>query len=291
MKVLKSNKQTNIFRYAAAMLTWLYWGNTSVQLTKHTIQSKDIPEAFHGFRIVQISDFHNRNFGWYYKRLIRRVKETSPDIIVITGDLFDSRRTHPKISMKLVIDFMDIAPVYYVTGNHESRIGQYECLERRMQQEGVVVLRDREITLEKAGQSLNLAGLEDPAFLLEESWMDSEYYDMLVKLKLKKLCSSEKTFRILLTHRPELFPAYCSFPIDLVLCGHAHGGQVRLPILGSVFAPGQGLFPPYAQGIHEKNQTRMIVNRGLGHSVIPLRINNRPELIVVTLSNAVHPFC
>lgn len=271
---------------AVGIFTWLYLGNIAVQLTKHVIQSSRIPESFHGFRIVQISDFHNRNFGWYYSRLIRKVKSSSPDMIVITGDLFDSRRTRPKISMRFLQDLIKIAPVYYVTGNHESRLGQYDHLERQMRQEGVIILRDKEVMIEKDGQSLNLMGLEDPAFLLAENWIDSEYYDMLVKLSLKKLCSHEKTFRILLTHRPELFSIYSQYPIDLVLCGHAHGGQVRLPILGSVFAPGQGLFPPYAQGIHEKNHTQMIVNRGLGHSVIPLRIHNRPELIVVTLKHS-----
>ena len=186
--------------------------------------------------------------------------------------------------MRLLNDLRAIAPVYYVTGNHESRIEDYEKLERQMRQAQAAILRDEAVVLTRAGQSLKLIGLEDPAFLLNEGWMNSDYYDILVKLKMKKLCSRRDMFSILLTHRPELFPVYSRYPIDLVLCGHAHGGQVRLPVLGSVYAPGQGLFPRYAQGVHEKNHTKMIINRGLGNSSMPVRFHNRPEVVVVTLS-------
>lgn len=265
----------------AAFSVWIYWGNTSIQTTRIQIADERLPASFGGFRIVQISDLHNAEFGAGQSRLLGAVKEASPDLIAVTGDLIDSRRTDIEKAMDLINGAVSIAPVYYVAGNHEARTGQYAALKKRMGEAGVMILKNEGVTIRRGGDSVRLLGLEDPAFV-RQNGTNAENAAVLDG-KLKEMRRENGGYTILLSHRPELFDVYAENGVDLVLCGHAHGGQIRLPVIGGLFAPNQGLFPKYSEGVHKKGRTKMAVSRGLGNSIAPVRINNRPELVVIEL--------
>ena len=145
---------------------------------------------------------------------------------------------------------------------------------------GVNILEDEKITIEYAGATMQLLGLNDPNFTTAH---DTYEKTAMINAKLKNMLGESNKYTILLSHRPELFGLYVENNIDLVLSGHAHGGQVRLPFFGGLVAPNQGFFPKYFEGVYEKKQTKMIVSRGLGNSIFPLRVNNRPELVIVEL--------
>ncbi|MBO7318744.1 MAG: metallophosphoesterase, partial [Clostridia bacterium] len=174
-----------------------------------------------------------------------------------------------------------IAPCYYVTGNHEARVGsEYAVLKDGMIREGVVILENDVLTVGCENAYIEVIGLEDPTFSVSGS---TETEAEVVADKLRKLTGSEKDFTLLLSHKPEFFDIYVENGIDLVLSGHTHGGQFIIPFIGGLIAPGQGFFPEFDSGFFEKEGTKMIVSRGLGNSIIPLRVNNRPEVILIEL--------
>lgn len=258
---------------------WTIWGNLTVGVTHYAVVSDRIPEAFDDYKIAVISDLHNAEFGKENESIVEKVRKENPDIIVMTGDLVDSNKIDIDIAITLVKQLMEIAPCYYVTGNHEAWIGiQYQILEQRLLKEGVIILHDEVIELKKENELIQLAGLDDPDFTSRDSY---EHLHILDK-KLKEMTLSED-YCILLSHRPETFEAYVSNNIDLVLSGHAHGGQFRLPFFGGLIAPGQGWFPKYTCGKYTESETTMIVSRGIGNSIIPIRFNNRPEILIVIL--------
>lgn len=284
MKNIKSKKH-RIMRMALLIILlasaiWVYWGNVSIQATHIGINSEKIPISFNGFRIVQVSDLHNAEFGDKQSKLLSAIKDASPDLIAVTGDLIDSRHTDVEKAMDFIDGAIDIAQVYYVTGNHEARTGEYTKLKERMIGSGVILLEDESATIQLGGDTILLLGLKDPDFsnLFRES-------TAMIDTKLKDMKNGSGKYTILLSHRPELFEVYAANGIDLVLSGHAHGGQVRLPFVGGLVAPNQGFFPKYSAGVYETQQTKMIVSRGLGNSIIPVRINNRPELVVITFTS------
>ena len=160
-----------------------------------------------------------------------------------------------------------------MTGNHEAWKNDFEAFEEPSDQIGVHVLHNKQETLEINGQSIELVGIDDPDFV---SSVDNN-----LRVALQE--SESNKFKILLSHRPEAFETYVESNVDLVLSGHAHGGQFRLPFIGGLVAPNQGLFPEFSEGTHTKNQTTMIISRGLGNSIIPQRLFNRPHLIEITL--------
>lgn len=259
---------------------WVYWGNTSIQTTRIRVSSEKIPAAFDGFTIVQVSDLHNATFGEHQSRLLEAVRNATPDVIAITGDLIDSNLTDVSKAMEFVHGAVEIAPVYYVTGNHEARSEQYASLQQQMLEAGVVLLRDKSVEIHRENASVQLLGVDDPAFVKSADVSHTTNLDA----QLKALLEQRDDYTILLSHRPELFSVYADHHIDLILSGHAHGGQVRLPFVGGLVAPNQGFFPTYSEGMHVNETTHMIVSRGLGNSICPIRINNRPELVVVTLT-------
>jgi len=287
MKKVKSKKRKIVLLVLLLILVglsvWIYWGNTSIQTTQIRINSEKIPASFDGFKIVHISDLHNAEFGDGQSRLLTAVAAAAPDLIAVTGDLVDSRHTDIAKAMEFINAAVKLAPVYYVTGNHEARLAEYAELAAQLTAAGVVILKDESVAIERGGNSIRLLGLGDPAFAAAgDRYGESA---TMVDTKLKGMPSEGSGYTILLSHRPELFDVYAANGIDLVLCGHAHGGQVRLPLVGGLVAPNQGLFPKYTAGVHEKEQTKMVVSRGLGNSLVPVRINNRPELVVITLES------
>ena len=262
----------------AALTVWVLWANRALVTTETESVSARLPEGFDGFRIAQVSDLHNAEFGAGNEKLLERLRRAEPDIIVITGDLVDSRRTDISAAAAFAEAACDIAPVYYVTGNHEARLDFEEDIEPALSASGVRVLRNEAVYLERGGARIMLAGMDDPGFTSGGTAAER------ARSELERLPETE-IYTVLLAHRPELIETYADYGADLVLSGHAHGGQVRLPFAGGLFAPGQGLFPEYDAGLYEYGGTDLVVSRGLGNSLFPLRFNNRPELVVITLKS------
>lgn len=264
-----------------AISLWLAWGNTALMITEVPIVSEKIPENFSGYRIAQISDLHNAQFGKDNANLLEKLQSCKTDIIVLTGDLVDSYQTDIAVSIAFAQKAAEIAPVYYVTGNHESRISQYNALLEGLSDSGVTILQNASVTLEKGGEQITLLGVQDPSFQTDYLFGDAQ---SVMDSVLSQMMADTQGYTILLSHRPELFDIYAENGVDLVLTGHAHGGQFRLPFVGGLIAPGQGFFPEYDAGVFTSNHTSMVLSRGIGNSILPLRINNRPEIVVVELS-------
>ena len=262
------------------MVSWLLWGNLSVKTSQLKVTSKDLPQEFDKFSIAHISDLHNAEYGKNNEMLIDILKSESPDIIAITGDLIDSNNTDLEVAISFAQQAAKIAPCYFVAGNHEAWIGsQYEELKTSLENVGVTILQDEAIELYYGDKCIQLIGLNDPDFSERDSFLS----ESILETKLSQM-NIRDGFTMLLSHRPECFNVYQNKNIDLVLSGHAHGGQFRLPFLGGVIAPNQGFFPKYDAGIYTENGTTMIVSRGIGNSIIPLRINNRPEIVIIELN-------
>lgn len=261
------------------LLIWLIWESVSLQVTKYQVSSENLPKAFDGYRIVQVSDFHNHRYGADNAGLLEEIKKLRPDIIAVTGDVItNSRDLKTDNTPNFLRRLTAIAPVYYVPGNHEAWTSEYPRLERQMRDAGIHVLRNEKVVLQKGTDTIELLGVDDPAFA-EESFADDA---AAMDAALQKLCDGSHC-RILLSHRPELFDQYAAHNIDLVFSGHAHGGQFRLPGIGGLYAPNQGIFPKYSGGLYRKGNTQMVVSRGLGNGFFPIRIGNRLELVFVTL--------
>lgn len=242
---------------------YLIWENCTVGVTRYTIRE--------GIRddicIAHVSDVHNSSL---WKRTIDLLTEARPDAICITGDLVDSRLTNVEKALAFAAEAVKIAPCYYVTGNHELRLPatHYEQLILGLQALGVHVLQNETVDLLIGQTRIALTGA---------SWGSSLYLGQRDE-------SADLT--LLLAHAPEEFESYAAAGFDLVLSGHAHGGQFRIPLVGGLYSPGEGFFPEYDNGLYTSGNTQMIVSRGIGNSVIPVRILNRPELIILELKAA-----
>lgn len=264
------------------LIIWTAWGNTALELNTYTITSEKLPEAFNGYRIAHISDLHNAEMGKDNEKLLSMLREAEPDIIAITGDLIDSRDTNIEIALHFAKEAVKIAPCYYVTGNHEARVSKYNDLKEGLNELGVIVLEDEKVEIKQYGEKIVLLGVDDPSFQTDYLHGDSV---TVMRGNLQELKNEEYAYTVLLSHRPELFETYVESGVDLVLSGHAHGGQFRLPFVGGLVAPNQGLFPKYETGLYTCNSTNMLVSRGIGNSIIPFRFNNRPEVILIELAN------
>jgi predicted MPP superfamily phosphohydrolase len=277
-------KRTKIFIVVAVLLVvasvWVTWGNVVVTVTEYVVECEGLPAPFSGFRIAQISDLHNAEFGEGNVRLINKLKNTRPDIIVLTGDTIDSHRTNVAVAISFCEEAVKIAPTYFITGNHEARLDtEYKELKKAIENFGVVVLENESIMLEIDGEKINLVGIHDPAFM---DVSEEEDCEKAAVAELERLTSVEY-FDLVLVHRPGYFKKYAATEADLLLCGHHHGGQFRLPFIGGLFAPGQGFFPEYDSGVYAENGTTMVISRGIGNSSFPIRFNNPPEIVVVEL--------
>ena len=264
------------------LIGWTLWGNTALEVNKNEIVSDRIPKEFDGFRIAQVSDLHNAEFGEGNSKLIQLLSQTEPDFIVLTGDLIDSRQTDIDIALTFAREALKIAPVYYVSGNHEARVREYEEIKMGLAEAGVIVLENQKVNITREGETITLMGIDDPSFRGDYLFGDAE---SVARQAIHDLQNESDGYTILLSHRPELFSLYVETEMDLVFSGHAHGGQFRLPLIGGLVAPNQGVFPKYDAGQFAEENTTMLVSRGVGNSIIPVRFNNRPEIIIVTLSN------
>ena len=281
MKSRKKRILTLLLLVLIIMIGWTLWGNTALEVNEFEIVSDRIPQGFDGFRIAQVSDLHNAQFGEGNFKLIELLSQTDPDIIVITGDLIDSRHTDIEVALEFARQISKKAPVYYVSGNHEARVHEYEDLKMGLVEAGVIVLENQKVKITREGESLTLMGIDDPSFQEDYLFGDAA---SVTRAALSDLQNESDGYKVLLAHRPELFNIYVESGVDLVFSGHAHGGQFRLPFIGGLVAPNQGFFPKYDAGLFSEDNTTMIVSRGVGNSIIPLRFNNRPEIILVELN-------
>lgn len=280
----KSGKKKRLILIGVVLIciflgVWTIWGNKAVIMSEFSVSSPRLPSSFSGYRIAHVSDLHNTEFGEGNTTLLQMLSECQPDIIVITGDLIDAQHTNMEVAIDFAKGATQIAPTYYVTGNHEASSSDYAILKDRLEAVGTVILEDEAIYLERNGETITLLGLAAPDFTIKGGLFGE--VPAMVSTKLKGMYEQESVYSILLSHRPELFETYAACGVDLVLSGHAHGGQFRLPFIGGLIAPDQGLFPRYDAGLFTEGNTNMIVSRGLGNSVIPIRFNNRPEVILV----------
>jgi predicted MPP superfamily phosphohydrolase len=257
--------------------------NTALQITHLTVRNKKCPNAFNEFRIVQLSDLHSREFGNGNTRLLNAVQEQFPDMIVMTGDMVDRLDKDFSVFFGLAGSLAKIYPVYYIPGNHEKRKdskSQYN-IKTRLKVLGVRVLENEHITIKKDGQAINLFGFDS----YKGSYDPKPVFfgpDFMEEVLGKP---EPAGFNLLLAHDPVNFEVYSEWGSDLTLCGHMHGGMIRLPFLGAVFSPEKKLFPKYGEGVFSSLQNTMIVNRGLGNGRIGFRFFNRPEITVITLKS------
>lgn len=239
--------------------------------TEYTLSFADLPEAFSGLRIAQLSDLHGAKYGEGNARLLRLVRAAAPDLIALTGDLADGD-TDLAVLETLLSELAAIAPVYYVSGNHEWSDGVLPALRPMLARQGVRYLQNEYVYLERGGARIVLAGVEDP-----NGWADQPKPDAVAA------ALPEGEFRVLLAHRNNFPAEYPALDVDLILCGHAHGGIVRLPFLGGLLGHGRELLPAYAAGVFTTKRYTMVVSRGLGNSGGALRFLNNPELVVAEL--------
>ena len=265
----------------ACLIPYLLWANAALTVSHVEL---DLLPGEGSFTIAQVSDLHNAEFGGGNGELLTILEEAEPDLIAITGDLIDSRRTDPAPALAFLEGAVELAPVCYVTGNHEFRAyDAYQDLKSQMEELGVIVLENESMVLEEV--PLRVIGLDDPSFGVRSD--PSATPEQILQGALTALApqAGEEDLRtVLLAHRPEYVELYAQHGADLVLSGHAHGGQVRLPGVGGLYAPGQGFLPAYTSGLYQIGETSLVVSRGLGNSLFPLRVNNRPEVVLVKLA-------
>ncbi len=256
-----------ILMVGVGLLLYGWWDTNRFDVRRSEIELERLPQAFDGFTILQVSDLHNQAYGSDGRTLIRTIEGLSFDCIAITGDLLD--RHMPKRrenGYRFAQEASRLSPVYFIQGNHERRIGDWPGIRRDLKKRGVRVLDNEKITLRRGSDRLDLIGGSDRATFVD-----------MQPLVSKHTCS------ILLAHHPERIKHYARTGVDLVLSGHAHGGQVRLFGHG-LFSPDQGVLPRYTSGIYRCGQTKLYVSRGAGnHSFLPPRIFNRPEIDLITL--------
>lgn len=261
----------------------IYIDNNLIQTTNVEIASEKVPDSFEGYKILQLSDLHNRSFGENNIRLIQKIHEADPDIIVLTGDMVTGNDKDFTVFFKLVEALSVEYPIYFIPGNHELALkddSKQKFLDL-FEKTGVVFLDNQKVELVSPdGDVVNLYGL----------WYSNTYYKK-ESLTLDMIdrnigIADMSAYNILLTHQPKYFELYEKWGADLTMSGHIHGGMVRLPILGAVFSPDEGLFPKYSGGEYFINDSVLVVSRGLGIGTRGFRVFNRPDLVLITLKSA-----
>jgi len=255
--------------------------NTRLVTTEYLLEYENLPTAFDGYRIVLLADLHGVEHGKDNERLVERIRDADPDIITIAGDLIDRYQPgHPverqiEIAQTLVKQLTRIAPVFYVTGNHEWDSGMVRPLLAMLEENEVNVLRNRNQQLTSGGHSITIVGVDDP----------NGPADMIKPRELIDIVREQKNpeFLIVMSHRNQYLQLYSDLGIDLVLSGHAHGGMVRLPFTDGLVGPQHELFPTYTSGVYTRGNTNLVVSRGLGNHFGWTRFLNNPQVIVVEL--------
>ena len=259
--------------------SWFQWQCWGLQTTRAEVALPGLPQGFDGYRIVHLSDLHGHQYGEGSGELLDRVREGSPDLIVVTGDLIDQQSQLAMVPA-LARGLATVAPAYYVTGNHEWALGTGAVRELKnvLAQCGVTVLSNQYQILERDGARIALAGVDDP----------NGYADQTSPEELAAAIQADQPglFTLLLAHRNDHFGQYANAGYDFVMSGHGHGGIVRLPLVGGLIGTDRRFFPPWTAGVYTVGDSTLFVSRGLGNNTVPyqgFRIFDRPELAVVTL--------
>lgn len=264
------------------LTVFLHYQNTHLKITRYVFSSDRTPREFSGFRIVQISDYHNTRR--LENRVVSYTLAEKPDIIAITGDLFDCRKTDVAAGLSLAEKLAEIAPVYMVCGNHEAKINNIADIKKQLTDAGVNIIENRKVNLHRSGQHITLCGMADPQFFSYVKDKETEAEKLSFRHRVLDFMEDTEGFSVLLCHRPEFIHTYRDSGASLVLTGHAHGGQFGIPYTDiGVFVPNQGFFPPYAAGMKQLDDTTVIISRGIGNSVFPFRLFNYPEIVTVEL--------
>ncbi len=284
-----------------------YLANQKIYITEYEILDEQIPTAFDGYRIVQVTDVHSIRSQEQADLLYTRVAAEEPDAVVITGDLVDSTYyteenealkagTSDKMAGQDTVDFVarltEKYYVYFVYGNHEMILlddVDNNPFKLAMEEIGVIFLNNEGVKITKDEESIYMLGIQDPSTLYKDSdYAEYESHTERINAMMKNVMAlkEDDLYTIVLSHRPEYFSEYAKYDADLILTGHAHGGQVRLPGIGGLYAPGQGWFPEYTDGFWTEKETTMIVGRGIGNSVEVPRVFNPPEINTIILRSS-----
>ena len=283
---MKSRKKIIVFLFLiiALFCIRLYIDHNLIKIMPYEIVSSEIPSTFDGYKILQISDLHNKDFG---EQIIKKIEKEKADIIVLTGDMVSASHVDYTVFLDFAKHLSSKYTVYYIKGNHEGDLEKvnYSVIEDALSLYGIDILDNEKATIEKDGEHLNLYGMWCNQRYYSRADIDKEY--IIKPETVTKLLgeADQDEYNILLMHTPAYFEAYENWGADLVLSGHTHGGLVRLPFLGAVFSPDRKLFPKYGYGRYEINDTTMIVSSGLSRGDTGFRLFNRPELVTITLKN------
>ena len=261
----------------AALGFFLQWSNTSLQVSVFNPAFTDLPDGFDGCRIVVVSDFHGAAFGENNEDLFQTIAEQEPEYIFCLGDLEDRYRGSAEgYAESVAAGLSAIAPTYYVTGNHEWAIGSVPELKKHLSENGIEVLSNQFLTLERNGDTVVLAGIDDPNGFADQKTPET--------VAAEVYAAHGDPFWMLMAHRNDRFAGqYSLLGADLVLSGHGHGGIIRLPFTDGLLSTDRTFFPSYTAGLYEENGSCLFVTRGLGNSGPSFRVFNRPEVAVLTL--------
>ena len=266
----KLSRRLFIIGGGLAGLAYLYYQVNTLAVTKYDVPVKNLPAAFHGFTILHLTDLHSKEYGTGQKRLLELINSYKFDMVAITGDVVDKDNPQQRPALDLIRG-LPKKPVFFVPGNHEWWTN-YEIRAPLISEE-VQILENANYKYSMGAEHIWITGVDDP-FLKKHN------------LDLALLDINDNAPKLLLAHAPDIYPSAMQAGIDLVMVGHTHGGQVRLPILGALFVPGQGIFPRLDYGFFSTGSSTLVINGGLGESTLPLRIHNRPEIVLITLYNA-----
>lgn len=283
LKKDRRQKRRPLRRLAVVLLTaalvgaFVWWDNVSLQTTYTDASFAALPAGFDGCRIVVLSDLQSMEFGTDNCRLLSAVAKAAPEYIFYLGDLVDRDRGRIAGYVEtLAKGLAAIAPVYYITGNHEWALGDVPALKKTLTACGVTVLSNQYVLLKRGGDTAVLAGIDDPNGNADQKTPET--------LAAEIYAQQGDPFWILLAHRNNRFASeYSRLGADLVFSGHGHGGIIRLPFTDGLLSTDRTFFPSYTAGLYEKNGSALFVTRGLGSSSPFVRLFNRPEVAVVTL--------
>ena len=274
------------------MYLYIKYNVNTLEVTKYVVENKKVPKEFDGYNIVQISDLHSKLFGENNKKLIQKIKSLNPDIVVVTGDLIDGENNNYNVALDFMKEISKLYRVYYIIGNHEQKSlikkykDEYKDYFNKLHQIDFVNLDNNKVEIVNGDSNINLYGLTVPyscyKYLFDNQETTSIDIDFLEE-KLGKV--DREQFNILLAHTPFYFDEYEKWGADLTLCGHVHGGIVRLPLVGGLLSPDRKFFPKYDLGEYIKNKSTMIVSKGLGGSKVLIRVNCKPEIVNIKLKN------
>lgn len=287
---MKNKKFIIILIIALVLISIFTCFITKIDLTKYEIFNEKIPEEFDSFKIVQLSDFHSEGHRNTTEKLISKVQDINPDIIVMTGDMVSFDMENIEEVKNLIESLAESYSIYYIDGNHEHlaeflRSGRYVSFMEFMKELGVTTITNDYVEIYRGDKAINLYGINLPL-----DWTTGLYVNryQLEKNYVEKTLPEvdEEKFNILLAHNPIFFNQYSEWGADLILSGHMHGGIIRIPFTNiGLLSPEKSIFPRYDSGEFSIEESTMIVNRGIGTSSFKLRIFNNPEITVITLKS------